>query len=120
MDSVSFNNQFSATIQVAYMFRDWGCQNTCGDRWNVKGWIILSPGERQVRSNPTENRYFFYYAEGGGRVWKGNYPAEVHRTGPFAKCTCLGVSQSHGTSPWYTVGMRRLDLENASGVRFEL
>ncbi|MGH8907861.1 MAG: hypothetical protein ACRD0K_15415 [Egibacteraceae bacterium] len=98
---------------------DEACGADCGDPWDVLGWITLEPGQVQTRSNPTGNRWFYYYAEADdGSVWGGDYVAEVHRTGPFQKCTCLGVSVSHGTNPWYDVRMDELDLDEWGGVTF--
>jgi hypothetical protein len=119
MGTVKFTNNTPAQVDVAYMFRDWTCRDECGDIWNVMGWINLSPGETETRPNPTNNRWFCYYGESPGRVWRGDYPAEVTRS-RFAKCTCLGVSVSHGPNPWYTVGMRVVDLDEFSGVTFNI
>lgn len=116
--SVSFTNSHGNTIYVAYMRRDWGCLNLCGDRWDVQGWINLAPGETETRTNPTENRWFYYYAEAeDGSVWSGDYLAEVTDS-VFQKCMCIGVSVSHGTNPWYDVGMDVVDLDEWSGVEF--
>lgn len=114
---VSFSNSYGQKMYVAYMRRDFNCQNDCGDIWDVLGWINLNPGETESRSNPTNNRWFYYYAEAeDGAVWAGSYVAEVTQQ-RFEKCTCLGVSQD-GENPYYDVGFRVLDSEMYSGVNF--
>lgn len=116
--SATFTNSHGKKIFVAYMRRDWTCLSDCGDRWDVLGWIHLEPGQTERRANPTENRWFYYYAEDvDGTFWAGSYLAEV--TNPsFQKCSCIGVSVSHGPNPWYDVGMREVDLDAWSGVNF--
>ena len=115
---VSFRNSYSSKIYVAYMRRDWDCLSECGDRWDVLGWINLEPGAKQYRDNPTENQWFYYYAEAeDGSIWAGPYPAEVSNQ-KFSKCSCLGVSVSHGPQPYYDVGMRSVDTVRFSGVNF--
>jgi uncharacterized membrane protein len=102
------------------MRRDFNCQPECGDIWDVLGWINLDPGETETRANPTNNRWYYYYAEAAdGAVWAGPYPAEVTNS-RFEKCTCLGVIQQNGeaTNPYYTVGFRELDNQTYSGVNF--
>jgi len=119
---VTFTNSTGQKIFVAYMRRDFGCQSTCGDIWDVLGWINLDPGETETRANSTENRWFYYYAEGAnGAVWSGSYPAEVSQAS-FQKCTCLGVIIINGpsTNPYHTVGFRQLDTQAHSGVNFTL
>ena len=59
---------------------DHACGADCGDPWNVLGWINLNPGQTQSRPNPTNNRWFYYYAEADdGSVWGGDFIAEVSR-----------------------------------------
>ena len=67
-----------------------------------------------MRPNPTDNRWFYYYAEADdGSVWGGDFVAEVSQE-RFEKCTCLGT-----TSPlWHNVGMDELDLHQFGGVNF--
>ena len=60
---ITFTNSTGAKIYVAYMRLDYGCQTECGDPWDVLGWINRDTGERQTRANPTENKWFYYYAE---------------------------------------------------------
>jgi Protein of unknown function (DUF1036) len=108
MSQVRFTNSRSAVMYVAYMRRDFNCQNLCGEPWDVLGWINLQPGETEHRDNPTNNRWFYYYAEAtDGVVWSGPFPAEVINE-RFDKCTCLGVIQQNGapTNPYHTVGFR--------------
>jgi hypothetical protein len=105
---------------VAYMRLDYNCQNDCGEPWDVLGWISLQPGETESRDNPTNNEYFYYYAEAlDGAYWAGPFPAEVSNN-RFEKCTCLGVIVENGepTNPYYTVGFRELDTNAFGGVNF--
>jgi uncharacterized membrane protein len=114
---VSFSNSYGKEIFVAYMFRDFGCKD-CGDIWDVRGWIKLEPGETKSRDNPTENRWYYYYAEASdGAFWAGPFVAEVSNA-KFEKCTCLGVITSDGTSPYHDAGFRELDNQEFSGVNF--
>jgi hypothetical protein len=118
--AVNFTNSYGQKIYVAYMRLDYGCQDDCGDPWDVLGWINLDPGETQTRDNPTENEYFYFYAEAeDGSFWAGPFPAEVTQT-RFEKCTCLGVIVENGepTNPYWTVGFRELDTNAYSGVNF--
>jgi hypothetical protein len=119
LKTVEFINSTTTKIYVAYMYYDLACGSDCGDPWNVEGWIVLDPGERETRPNPTGNQFFLDYAEGDdGRIYDtGNYPAEVSND-VFEKCTCLGVSVSHGPQPYYTVGFQITDLNVYSGVQF--
>ncbi len=112
--NVTFTNSTGAKIYVAYMRLDYNCRNVCGEPWDVLGWINLDPGETETRPNPTENRWFYYYAESAnGAVWSGSYVAEV-RQARFEKCRCLGVSPN----PYHKVGFRELDTNTYSGVKF--
>ena len=63
MSQVNFTNSRAAPMFVAYMRLDNNCQNECGEPWDVLGWINLQPGQTTSRDNPTNNRYFYYYAE---------------------------------------------------------
>ena len=117
---VSFTNSYPTKIYVAYLRLDYNCQNDCGQPWDVLGWVNLNPGDSQTRDNPTENEYFYYYAEADdGAFWAGPYGAEVSQA-RFEKCTCIGVIQENGepTNPYYTVGFRELDTNQYSGVNF--
>jgi hypothetical protein len=117
MSEVSFTNSYNKKIYVAYMRRDFNCQSECGDLWDVLGWIVLDPGETEIRQNPTDNKWFYYYAESeDGEMWSGPYVAEVTRS-KFNKCTCLGVLQG-GHNPYHDVGFRELDNVTYSGVNF--
>jgi uncharacterized membrane protein len=118
MSEVTFTNSYGKKLYVAYMRRDFSCQDECGDIWDVLGWINLDPGETETRANPTENRWYYYYAEAAdGAFWAGPYVAEVSNS-KFEKCTCLGVVVSDGPQPYYSVGFRELDNETYSGVNF--
>jgi len=114
MGAVRFRNSYSSKLYVAYMRLDYACGDDCGDPWDVLGWINLEPGQTQTRPNPTNNRWFYYYAEADdGSYWAGEFVAEVSQQ-KFHKCTCLGT-----TSPlWHNVGMRELDLHQWGGVNF--
>ncbi len=115
-DVVRFKNDYGHLLSVAYMRLEWSCQNECGEPWEVRGWINLQPGETQTRANPTENRWFYYYAEAtDGAVWIGPYFVQVKDV-KFSHCSCLGITTSAGPAPW--VGMRVLDTANYAGVRF--
>jgi Protein of unknown function (DUF1036) len=115
---VSFTNSHGTKIFVAYSRWDLACLNDCGDGWDVLGWINLEPGQTQTRPNPTGNRWFYYYAEAAdGTIYNGPFLDEV-KDDRFQKCSCLGVSVSHGTNPWYEVGFDELDLDEWSGVNF--
>ena len=114
---VKFTNSYGQKIFVAYMRRDFACQD-CGDIWDVRGWINLDPGETEYRDNPTSNQWFYYYAEAvDGAFWAGPYVAEVSQN-VFQKCTCLGVIVSHGPQPYHDVGFRVVDVARYSGVNF--
>jgi hypothetical protein len=117
---VTFTNSYGKKLFVAYMRRDFACQDECGDIWDVLGWINLDPGETETRANPTTNRWYYYYAEAvDGAVWVGPYVAEVTQT-KFEKCTCLGVVVINGpaSNPYHDVGFRELDNKTYSGVNF--
>lgn len=118
--SLTFTNSTPTKLYVAYMRLDWDCQNECGVPWDVLGWINLDPGQTQSRANPTDNRWFYFYAEdANGLMWSGPYVAEVNND-RFEKCTCLGVLIQNGeaTNPYYGVGFRELDTDEYSGVNF--
>lgn len=112
-DEVSFKNDYGHRMFVAYMRLDWTCQDDCGEPWEVRGWIRLEPGETKYRANPTENRWFYYYAEAtDGAVWIGPFVVQVTNS-KFSTCTCVGK-----TGSYYNAGMRELDTAKWSGVRF--
>jgi hypothetical protein len=116
--TISFRNSYGKKLWVAYMRLDWDCGADCGEPWEARGWVALDPGETEYRSNPTSNRWFYYYAEAeDGAFWAGPYVAGVSNS-VFAKCTCIGVIRSDGTSPYYDVGFRELDSKTYSGVNF--
>lgn len=118
MADVRFTNSYSSRIYVAYMYVDETCGADCGDPWNVRGWINLAPGQTQTRPNPTGNRWIYCYAEADdGETWSGDFLAEVSQD-RFDKCTCLGVSVSHGPNPWHDVGMEEVDLDHWGGANF--
>ena len=118
MGDVRFTNSCSQPLYVAYMRFDEACGADCGDPWDVLGWVNLHPGETETRSNPSGNRWFYYYAEAqDGTFWAGEFVAEVSDE-RFQKCTCIGVSVSHGPQPFYEVGFREHDLEQSSGLNF--
>src|SRR5260370_42661930 len=87
----TFTNSYGQKIYVAYMRRDFNCQNECGDIWDVLGWINLDPGETETRANATNNRWIYYYAEAtDGAVCSGPYFEEL-TPWRFVHCTCSGV-----------------------------
>lgn len=112
MADVRFTNSYSSKLYVAYMRLDQVCGDDCGDPWDVLGWINLEIG--QILTRPTNNRWFYYYAEAeDGQLWAGDFTAEVSSE-RFQKCTCIET-----TSPlWFNVGMRELDLNQFGGVNF--
>ena len=116
--SVRFTNSYGKKLFVAYIRRDFNCQAECGEPWDVLGWINLDPGETETRANPTNNQWFYYYAEAvDGAFWAGPFVANVSND-KFEKCSCLGVSVSDGPQPYYDVGMRELDTVKFGGVNF--
>ena len=116
--NVTFTNSYGKKLFVAYMRRDFSCQAECGEPWDVLGWINLDPGETETRANPTNNQWFYYYAEAvDSAFWAGPFVANVSNN-KFEKCSCLGVIVSHGPQPYYDVGMRELDTVAFSGVNF--
>ena len=119
MSQVGFRNSTSSKLFVAYMRRDFGCRDLCGLPWDVLGWINLDPGEIEYRDNPTDNRWYYYYAESAdGRIWNGPNFADVNTTSAFQKCACIGIIIHHSPNPWHSVGFRVLDLDQFSGVNF--
>lgn len=114
MGEVRFTNNYYTRIYVAYMWHDPRCGTTCGTPWNVAGWVDLVPNQTKTAPNPTNNRWFYYYAESDdNKFWGGSAIAEVAK-GVFQKCSCL-----HGNPPYfYNVGMRELDLSQFGGVNF--
>jgi hypothetical protein len=120
LSRVTFTNSTPTKIYVAYMRLDYGCQDICGEPWDVLGWINLDPGETETRENPTSNQFFYHYAEGlDGRIYAGPYSAGVS-SARFEKCICLGVVIINGppTYPYHTVGFRELDTNQHSGVNY--
>ncbi len=118
--TVSFHNSYSTTLFVAYLREDHGCGDECGQPWDVLGWVKLVPGATGYRANPTNNRYFYYYAEAlNGAIWRGPAVAEVSNSA-FEKCTCIGVREVNGGSinPYHDVGFRELDTDVHGGVNF--
>lgn len=83
MTDIYFRNDTSFPIYVAITrYRP----DICGGSsdWLVKGWWEIKPRSEQ-RIGPTNNAYFYYYAEGGGYVWIGDYPSYVEEIA-FAHC----------------------------------
>jgi hypothetical protein len=116
--TVKFTNSYGKKLFVAYMRRDFSCQTECGAPWDVLGWINLDPGETETRANPTNNRWFYYFAEAvDGAFWAGPFVANVSNN-KFEKCSCLGVIVSDGPQPFHDVGMRELDTKSFGGVNF--
>lgn len=109
---VRFRNSYSQKLYVAYMRRDFDCLADCGEPWNVLGWINLDPGEVEYRPNPTNNQWYYYYAEAAdGAFWAGPYVAHVTDV-KFQKCTCVSATG------YWNVGMRVLDTVKYAGVNF--
>lgn len=124
---VTFTNSTRAKMYVAYMRLDYDCQEeqidgSLTDPWRVLGWINLDPGETETRDNPTNNKYFYYYAEdANGAIWSGPYIGEVDRE-RFNKCRCLHIAQMYDGhylgNPFHDAGFRELDTDMYSGVNF--
>jgi len=111
---VTFTNSTGAKIFVAYIRRDFGCLRDCEQPFEVRGWINLNPGETQTRANPTNNRWFYHYAEDeNGRMWSGPIVTGVAND-RFAKCYCIGIIPN----PYHDVGFRILDTDTFSGVNY--
>ncbi|WP_156622641.1 hypothetical protein [Mycobacterium sp. 852014-50255_SCH5639931] len=116
---VRFTNSYSCRLYVAYMRFEAGCGgDPCNDPWYALGWIALDVGQTQTRPNPSDNRWFYHYAEAEGAdqgVWAGPYPAHITHD-VFEQCRCIdSPSQIPG---WYWKGMRELDLSQFGGVTY--
>ena len=103
--TVQFTNSYTTVISVAYMRLDNACGDECGDPWDVLGWVVLSPGDSQSRANPTNNKYYYYYAEAvDGAVWSGPYVAEVtndrFRSAPALASSWRMATPLTHTSTW--------------------
>jgi Protein of unknown function (DUF1036) len=117
---VRFINSYGKHVDVAYVYRDFSCQEKCEEPWDVRGWISLDAGETEIRSNSTKNPWFYYYAEAvDGAVWSGPFVEEVTGSA-FEKCTCESASIRNGEprNPYHEVGFVELDMETWSGVEF--
>jgi hypothetical protein len=80
---IYFKNDTSFPISVAVTrYRPDICGGS-GD-WLVKGWWTIGPRSSQ-KIGPTNNATFYYYAEGGGHTWTGDFPSYVEQQA-FAHC----------------------------------
>jgi hypothetical protein len=110
-----FKNTSSQPIFVAVRFKPfYVAGNTSelksldaqGDGWETKAWFQLAPGETKHVGN-TNNLYVYYYAEGGGRDWKGDLMVNVRdgsRTRRLGfRTTMIGIDTPEG----HTVNLQR-------------
>lgn len=109
MTDIYFRNNTPSTVYVAIMRYAPDICNARGD-WLVEGWWTINPGQT-VFPFRTSNRYFAYYAEGGGLIWNGSYGAYVDQTA-FAHCS--------NTTTGRFVGMRLGDCDNFSTYTINL
>jgi hypothetical protein len=73
---------------------------------------VLSPGGATIISNPTENRWFYVYAEAAnGRLWTGPFPEEVSLV---AGGHCKGIGLSFAQD----CGFLELDTDASDRYRF--
>jgi hypothetical protein len=112
-DEIRFTNLYGRTLFVAYMRVHAGGPRAGREPWEVRGWISLEPEATEVRANPSENQWFYYFAEAvDGAIWAGPHVVEVTDT---AFTTGSGLGHSGG---WQPAGMRVLDTVKYSGVVF--
>jgi hypothetical protein len=113
-DEVLFRNGYSATINLAYMRRDEACRpaEEGGIPFVIRGWRVIAPGGSTTIANPTENRWFYIFAEAvDGRLWTGPFVFRVSLSA-FNRCAGLGASQGED------VGF--LELDTAEHDSFNL
>ncbi|MCP3139388.1 DUF1036 domain-containing protein [Pyxidicoccus xibeiensis] len=71
---VQFCNGTSVTIWTAYSWYDASCVPEDGSSWRKVGWWDLTPGQCKIVYGPAiSNTFSYYYAEGGGLVWSGDF-----------------------------------------------
>jgi uncharacterized membrane protein len=105
---MQFCNGTSAAIWTTYEWYAPSCASEDGSVWQKRGWWSLNPGEcKIVYGGSLPSRYSYYYAEGGGRVWAGQYFTCTPSSG-FDWCdnTCSTNSRN--------LGWRELDTGSAS------
>jgi hypothetical protein len=93
-DAVTFRNRYSETISLAWMRRDFACAppEEGGIPFVIRGWKVLRPGASATIPNPTENRWFYIFAESvDGRLWTGPFVFTVSLSA-FNRCAGLGAS----------------------------
>jgi uncharacterized membrane protein len=106
-DTIRFTNRYPVTVNITYIRLDEGCGDDCGDPWDIRGWVVLEPGQSQTRANPTSNRWFYFFAEAvDGSFWAGPF-SNVVRDTKFQHCRC---APSTSDQP---VGFRQLDTQDA-------
>lgn len=71
------NKSSEKKIYVAYLYYD-------GKEWVRKGWRHIKRNECSIILNRLDNRYVYYYAEGGGYRWSGKKEFCVHTTEKFS------------------------------------
>jgi uncharacterized membrane protein len=101
MTDIYFRNDTSFSIYVAIKRYEPGTCGGSGD-WLVKGWWEIKPRSSQ-RIGPTNNSYFYYYAEGNGYTWSGDSISYVEQQA-FAHCDNSTLGRR--------VGMREDNCDN--------
>jgi uncharacterized membrane protein len=78
MMALYFQNRFSDTVWIAFLYNNPGCGANGGVPWRKLGWWRVDPGQTFNAWNTdlrTVNRYVAWYAEefrdGGGATWSG-------------------------------------------------
>ena len=99
---------YFATVVI----KDSCAQHCPNNAWESAGWVRLEDGWSSQVSNPSSNRWVYYYAErDDGRVYRGSFPADA-RTANFRKCVCFGLIPN----PYFRLGFRALDTDQHSGI----
>ena len=90
---IRFQNDHGAGVWVSLMVHEpYLCGGSGGGEWMAHGWWRLEPRANVTTNVKTDNRYFYFYAEGDdGAVWNGPYgPIDC----PYiAFNTCIGLLQ---------------------------
>ena len=102
---VQFCNGTDVTIWTAYSWYDASCVPEDGSTWAKEGWWELSPGECRVVYGPAiTNPYSYYYGEGDGVVWSGDFQTCTPETAFIDWClnTCTTGSRILGYRELYS------------------
>ncbi|MFY2559738.1 DUF1036 domain-containing protein [Corallococcus terminator] len=95
---MQFCNATSATIWTAHSTYDSSCVPVDGSTWRNVGWWGLTPGQcKIVYGNAIPGSYIYFYAEGGGRYWGGEF-VSCTPYAAFNLCdhSCTGNSRNLG------------------------